>query len=119
MKRRDILIAKLTVALAVGIVLVEFVGHPSDGPRIPVGHLSEHVLLFTALMLPVGMFRPDWMISMVPLACFFAIGMELLRIDQSHVHGYDVIADIFGIILVIVTVPLLRAIGAFIASSWE
>ncbi|SDJ60357.1 hypothetical protein SAMN04487993_10643 [Salipiger marinus] len=31
MKLRDILIAKLTVALAAGIVLVEFVGHPSDG----------------------------------------------------------------------------------------
>jgi len=83
-----------------------------------VGHLSEHVLLFTALMLPVGMFRPDWMIWMVPLACFFAVVLELFRLHGNHVHGYDVIADVCGISLATVTIPLLRAIGSFIRSRY-
>jgi hypothetical protein len=113
------LTAILTISFALGILFVELVEHGTHAPRTQMGGMMEHVILFAALVLPAALFRPRWMFWLVPLACIFAIGMELLRINQSHVHGYDVIADIFGIVLVTVTVPLLRAIGAFIASSWE
>ena len=83
--------------------------------RLAAPALAYFGLVF-AIGFGLGAVRMFWL---VPLACFFAIGMELLRIDQSHVHGYDVIADVCGISLATVTIPLLRAIGAFIASSWE
>lgn len=112
----SLLIAKLTAGLALGIVFVEFVGHGADGPRTPMGHMTEHVILFAALMLPTALFRPHWMIWMVPLACFFAVALELFRLHGTHVHGYDVIADICGISFGTVTVPLTRAIGGFLRS---
>ncbi|SDJ21241.1 hypothetical protein [Salipiger marinus] len=110
------LTAIVTIGFALGILLVQLIEHGAFPLRIQMVDMTEHVLLFAILMLPTALFRPHWMIWLVPLACFFAIGLELVQPLEGRGHGFDVIAKGFGIILVTVIVPLIRAIGAFIAS---